>query len=841
MEHLPPDLPPEDAADPVKLADWFAKVKLRYAELAEHAEERANRAEASERNERQRADGESRRAEEERQRRKEETRRADEGNRRAEENNALIQLSTLEELLEECHKHLALRFQIQPDPKKCTRGEMTRPEGKKCPNVLRPWASFLQEQQEAFDTAYDALHPIATPQRVFRPRLFYQEQGKTFNNKFLSSEADLRSFQYLAVETFVEDILKALKKDVTFEYNSRPLDRNDEEVVARDAERRSATTVPDPKYADRYCIYTRVDGSEQLILVLEYKAPHKLTKEYVRAALKNPDGLDVHEVADGEKTGNTSRQKYLLKARRLVAAAATQTYHYMLEGGCRYGCVVTGEVMIFLQVKEQKHERTTLYFHVAEPTREVLSDDGSLAFPHFKTAIAQLMSFCLMATESTQRPQEWREGAMAEAKDWTMNYGQLFLEIPKDLRELRGDINDEEYSEDTKYPGRKDVIPARSPYFMRKRPASKITAGCNTTIQTLREDDDDEPDDDSWCGQAEESPTKLAVNKKVASQKSAVKQEDKTASSSSRQGQKTKYCTQACLLGLDRAHPIDPSCPNADLHPRSTKDGNKHAITKQQLCTLLRQQLARTRDEDCTDLKLGGARGMLFKLTLQSHGYTFVGKGTIDVFIPDLRHEGKIYGNLRSLQGKSTPVYLGNIDLQVPWYDIGIHIVHMLLLSYGGTPVITEYPGLDGHIKDFTQALERRGITHRDMELRNMLWNEELGTTIFIDFERSSLASVKKKEREPLQDLSPNQNRRTKRGTKDHKGKIGLSGKSTLLFPEVHRSQDDYKVPDFFESLDEDGGERTAHVAKLLDGLLLSTSPVKKNFGVVYSLEHAES
>ena len=40
---------------------------------------------------------------------------------------------------------------------------------------------------------------------------------------------------------------------------------------------------------------------------------------------------------------------------------------------------------------------------------------------------------------------------------------------------------------------------------------------------------------------------------------------------------------------------------------------------------------------------------MFFKLVLESYGYVFVGKGTIDVFIPDFRYKGGIYRRLESL------------------------------------------------------------------------------------------------------------------------------------------------------------------------------------------------
>lgn len=89
-------------------------------------------------------------------------------------------------------------------------------------------------------------------------------------------------------------------------------------------------------------------------------------------------------------------------------------------------------------------------------------------------------------------------------------------------------------------------------------------------------------------------------------------------------------------------YPIDEACPNARLHPRG-EGGNLHALTNHKLCELIRQQLARTMNYDIEDLGLRGARGMVLKLLLASHGYTFIGKATIDFYIPELTHEERVY------------------------------------------------------------------------------------------------------------------------------------------------------------------------------------------------------
>ncbi|KAI4156978.1 MAG: hypothetical protein LQ342_008564 [Letrouitia transgressa] len=148
-------------------------------------------------------------------------------------------------------------------------------------------------------------------------------------------------------------------------------------------------------------------------------------------------------------------------------------------------------------------------------------------------------------------------------------------------------------------------------------------------------------------------------------------------------------------------------------------------------------------DKDIKDLRLQGSRGMLFQITLAAYGYTFVGKGTIDVFIPDLKHEARMYGRLSELQGSWIPVHLGNIDLEYPWYELGVHVTHMLLLSYGDERLDEEvynYEGLDTRIEHFKSALDCFGIRHGDLRLPNMLYNEKTQGVMFIDFERATTA-----------------------------------------------------------------------------------------------------
>ncbi|ODQ72891.1 hypothetical protein LIPSTDRAFT_71169, partial [Lipomyces starkeyi NRRL Y-11557] len=80
-----------------------------------------------------------------------------------------------------------------------------------------------------------------------------------------------------------------------------------------------------------------------------------------------------------------------------------------------------------------------------------------------------------------------------------------------------------------------------------------------------------------------------------------------------------------------------------------------------------------------------GIRRALFKLTLFSYGYTFVGKGTTDRLWTDVRAEADVYRALQKAQGSAVPVFLGTIDLKMTYFlEGGACIKHMLLMSWGG-------------------------------------------------------------------------------------------------------------------------------------------------------------
>ncbi|KAL8966904.1 MAG: hypothetical protein Q9197_005726 [Variospora fuerteventurae] len=264
-------------------------------------------------------------------------------------------------------------------------------------------------------------------------------------------------------------------------------------------------------------------------------------------------------------------------------------------------------------------------------------------------------------------------------------------------------------------------------------------SGCSPEDEPLRDEDDEGDDHSEGPGGPENinTPSKGGSTSRVkwGNGRQGIR-------SSSSAGKQRQYCTQSCLLGLALGSAIDNSCPNAPLHCQGKKR-RTHLLNKQQFGAMVQRQLAMTLDLNSKDLKIQGSRGALFQVTLAMHGYTFVAKGTRDVLIPDLMHEGRMYDRLKSIQGKLIPVYLGNIDLDRPWLDFRVRIIYMLLMSWGGERInkVKGERTFDMEIKQFERQTARIGVQHEDIEdVRppNMLRNQETEGFMFMDLERAT-------------------------------------------------------------------------------------------------------
>lgn len=665
--------------------------------------------------------------------------------------------TTFLELLQLCHEHLFSSFRVQSNPTASTRGSTTSPTGKPCPTWLRPWDGFLERQQIAFDTLFDHLHPnnpTEQPKRLFVSRQYVQDQGRLLSARSNASELSLRTFQTSAVEDIVANVITEIGKDpflrtqlslgsgLTFEDHSSALDDNAEDVQARQAPVTPPAKLPPPpapKYADKICVCKRSDGLNQLLFVIEYKPPHKITAQMLRAGLREMNVFD--DVVDRPMIPPEQTEKFYYHAEKLVAAAVAQTYSYMLESGVEYSCLVTGEAIVSLWVPEERPD--TVYYHLSEPGQEVETGPGE--FHHPRTAIALMLSMCVMALQTSIRSESWRAAAAANTRTWNVDVEKILKSMPTLLKKSPP------VSPAFVPSPLPDRVEKSSPYYTRYLKRTKAPTRRSSDESSLNNprrhggDDSDDHDNSGGpkgnpLGGAAGLPTRRSARPQGGGGGGGVKQSNWHPSTSSYHYSRP-YCTQRCLFGLVQESGLDEDCPHVKSH-RRRRARNTHALSKQRLCVLVQRQLARSLDFNCTHLQIRGSRCMMFKITLASHGYTFVAKGTRDVFIPDLQHEGQVYDRLQSIQGRSIPVCLGSIDLTTPWYDLGgVRVIHMLLLAYGGTRVDRnpDVGDLDAQVKNFEGELGRFGVRHEDLACRNMLWNPELGRVLFIDFERSTV------------------------------------------------------------------------------------------------------
>ncbi|KAI4113969.1 MAG: hypothetical protein LQ341_007788, partial [Variospora aurantia] len=201
--------------------------------------------------EKSRAEQERSRAEEEKSRAEEERSRAEQEKSRADQAQAALQATTLEELLEHCHKELFQHFEIQEDTTLTTQGDVTSPIGKFYPKHLRAWTQFPTLQQRAFDKYYALLHPEGSSHNA--KRIFIDAHSITHNGEInlkgrkISSEDDLRLFESTAVANMVRNIINRISRDeelrntlgldagasVSFENHANALNAGNVELEAR--------------------------------------------------------------------------------------------------------------------------------------------------------------------------------------------------------------------------------------------------------------------------------------------------------------------------------------------------------------------------------------------------------------------------------------------------------------------------------------------------------------------------------------------------------------------------------------------------------------------------------
>ena len=404
------------------------------------------------------------------------------------------------------------------------------------------------------------------------------------------------------------------------------------------------------------------------------------------------------------------QEKLQYNAVKLVAAVITQTFHNMIEFGLTYSYITNGEAIVSLYT-DWKNPKT-VHYHLTIPSEDVGSGQNQdLA----KTTISLNIVMCLMALTKPQYKPNQRNEVMSKLKKHCIDYHDILSRIPESERK-------------------------QTPSKACDSSKPKFAKSYNTrSKKTLQRQDGSDSDDDAAVGGSgnnQGASNGVKINGSTNQNKPPTEQTSRNGKGSSNTDQEKigspvseAYYTQACLSGLMRGGKVDSNCPNIGQHKVTN---GYHTIVGKDVANMLQEQLAENLDDAFQPLWsqrdwLRGAKGFLFKITLLSHGYVMVAKTSTGKYIPDLKHEHRMYQHLESLQGKYIPVCLGTARLanQYP-LDFGIYIRYMLFLSWGGECLSEDKPTYHPDVAESLSAVRNAAIKHGNIEYRNLLWNEEL-------------------------------------------------------------------------------------------------------------------
>ncbi|KAK3336941.1 hypothetical protein B0T19DRAFT_454504, partial [Cercophora scortea] len=677
-----------------------------------------------------------------------------------------------------------------------SKGSISNPRDKLCPARLVPWSDFLEQQRNTFGILHRVL---PTQDKAFNCLAFLRDLGKNISRK-VANEKDLEYFQHRGVEDPLRSILEHLAiqdgtrdefnigNDVIFAGNTNAISEVAQEVVDRQA----GVLDLNQLRVDQRCVYRRNDGDlsgRSMVYIIEYKAPHKLTPPQLRLGLRE---MDIYEEVVNRPTQPTAEYPDALfqyHADRLTAAAITQTFHYMIHSGLEHGLLTTGETIVFLKVDWANPG--TLYYHLAEPAAEVLAHPANF---RYCTAVGQLLAFSLMALgspgETREHGQDERRSAIEGLKTWAVDYEAMLRSVSVDERKAP--------PSSPGYIPRTYTAVDRSPYplrFGKKRAAEKDAPD----VSVPRKDRSPEPSDDESEAQAPGTPSPTQPRSGGRGGQRGDHGEGSSSHPSGSGSQGRQYCTQKCFLGLVGGGLLDEKCPNVQLH-RGRSSGARHRIDHSEWLLLLREQLERTLDDGVVRIWKQGARGVMFQVTLLTHGYTFVAKGTVSAFVDDLEHEAAVYRRLQSLQGVCVPVFLGAIDLRhisrTYYYDFRVEIIYMMFLSWAGESLdeaVTLHAmggSPEQEVVRSVRALHAMGVAHTDVRKPNALWSWETRRVMVIDFERAVLMDL---PRRPLAQPVPKKRSRTP----EEMGFREAVGQLSSDEVERHRLRDDISAAKF--------------------------------------------
>ena len=391
---------------------------------------------------------------------------AQETTRLTQENNRLKQRITpltFTNLLTSCHQEIA-EVRVEPDSSSCTTGQVDDPHDKLVPLALRVGTEFPALQESTFRKVCAIYDQCKEPPATFPS----PETMKWWKRKgtFLGSELGLRRQQ----ADWVEDMVKRVIKDLI---NERELPDDFKlgsdirmENHANDLAKDEAKILSDTS-AHKSFIRKVEGGAKRLAVIIEYKPPHKLSIETLKAGLKD---LDILETIHRLKISIDKTSSYIENSETAVAIVIAQVYTYMIDSGIQYAYLTTGEAFVFLYTQEQ--DRNTLYYHLVIP-KDVTTNgtDNWISY----TAIGQVLSFYILACGWKLYDQDSRFRHEQQAHEWVIDDDWLTTsgETPALVIQAKDDDSDDP-------PDGGDSRAPSDPFSSASTPASRLSKGTSS-------------------------------------------------------------------------------------------------------------------------------------------------------------------------------------------------------------------------------------------------------------------------------------------------------------------------------------------------------------------------
>lgn len=462
-------------------------------------------------------------------------------------------------------------------------------------------------------------------------------------------------------------------------------------------------------------------GWKTAAAIMALRSPEKLTVEMLRHELRS---MDVLAQVISRKDSGPGRNNELERTREPIKAL-TQLFHYMIQDGLKYGCLIAGLAHVFVKVEltydsENNSTTATAFFHISEPMADVVAHEGDLNY----SALLQVTAFILGAVDECSREDT---NAKLRRADWA-------TKLPYWRTSLDGDWS----------------MPAAE-FEAERRPPLRPERRTHHKCAALESDDERSTTGNGL--QRRIIATVAPMRPRTRSQTKAVGN-SRTSIASGRQ-----YCTQACLLGLVTGDVLDETCPNVALH-RRTETGDHHPVDYTTWLDLFRRQLRKGMVDGFERFErdyFEDYGGFIFKVTLLEYGYTFFGKGADDDHADKLAFEADVYERLEPIQGLYVPVILDEIDMaeigDTYFYGIGIRLTYFLFMAWGGRVLDDarerRNEKFSRELRNALQVIHEHGVSHMDVRPANVLWDDMTERVTLVDFAEAIL------EKEPRPDLAP--------------------------------------------------------------------------------------